>query len=92
MSEIPVTAEQTHLLEVNHLKKYFQINKSFLKRDRKFLRAVDDISFTLDAGKTVGIVGESGCGKTTMGRTVLRLYDVTDGEKGRISPSSKGRS
>ncbi len=80
MSEIPVTAEQTHLLEVNHLKKYFQINKSFLKRDRKFLRAVDDISFTLDAGKTVGIVGESGCGKTTMGRTVLRLYDVTDGE------------
>ena len=74
------TEAPQHLLQVNHLKKYFQINKAFLKKDRKFLRAVDDISFTLDPGKTVGIVGESGCGKTTMGRTVLRLYDVTEGE------------
>ena len=76
------TAEQRteHLLEVRHLKKYFPVGKSFFKKNTRYLRAVDDISFCLDAGKTVGIVGESGCGKTTMGRTVLRLYDVTDGE------------
>ena len=80
MSDENIVTTPQHLLQVNHLKKYFQINKAFLKKDRKYLRAVDDISFTLDPGKTVGIVGESGCGKTTMGRTVLRLYDVTDGE------------
>ena len=76
------TAEQRteHLLEVRHLKKYFPVGKSFFKKNTRYLRAVDDISFCLDAGKTVRIVGESGCGKTTMGRTVLRLYDVTDGE------------
>ena len=82
MSENILTVEEGNepLLQVKHLKKYFEINKSFLKKDRKFLRAVDDVSFDLHAGKTVGIVGESGCGKTTMGRTVLRLYDATEGE------------
>lgn len=69
-----------HLLEVKNLKKYFLINKAWTEKNRKYLRAVDGVSFTLDAGKTIGIVGESGCGKTTMGRTILRLNDVTGGE------------
>ena len=69
-----------YLLQVKNLKKYFPINKGFLSKNKQYLRAVDGVSFNLQRGKTVGIVGESGCGKTTMGRTVLRLYDVTEGE------------
>ena len=72
--------EEEYLLQVKNLRKYFPIGKSFLKQNQKYLRAVDGISFNLKRGKTVGIVGESGCGKTTMGRTVLRLYEPTDGE------------
>ncbi len=74
----PKTEE--YLLQVKNLRKYFPIGKSFLKKNQQYLKAVDGISFNLKAGKTVGIVGESGCGKTTMGRTVLRLYEPTDGE------------
>lgn len=61
------------LLEVKHLKKYF-------KNPRGMLHAVDDVSFTLERGKTLGVVGESGCGKSTLGRTVIGLLDATDGE------------
>ena len=61
------------LLEVKNLKKYFQVPKGTL-------HAVDDVSFTLEAGKTLGIVGESGCGKTTTGRAILRLEEPTSGE------------
>lgn len=61
------------LLEVRNLKKYFSVPKGML-------HAVDDISFTLEAGKTLGIVGESGCGKTTAGRAILRLIEPTSGE------------
>ncbi len=68
------------LLEVKNLKKYFVVGKNLLGKPTKYLKAVDDVSFTLKKGKTLGIVGESGCGKTTMGRTILRLYDVTGGE------------
>lgn len=68
------------LLEVKNLKKYFVVEKTFFGKPLKYLRAVDDVSFKLEKGKTLGIVGESGCGKTTMGRTLLRLYDITDGE------------
>ena len=68
------------LLEVKNLKKYFVVGTDFFGRPTKYLRAVDNVSFTLKKGKTLGIVGESGCGKTTMGRTILRLYDVTGGE------------
>ncbi len=74
------------LLEVRNLKKYFVVATNFFGRPTKYLHAVDDVSFKLKKGKTLGIVGESGCGKTTMGRTILRLHDVTDGEvwfKGR---------
>jgi len=60
------------LLEVSNLKKYF-------KNPAGMLHAVDDISFTLESGKTLGVVGESGCGKTTLGRTILHLIDPTSG-------------
>ena len=60
-------------LEVKNLKKYF-------KTPSGMLHAVDDVSFTIEAGKTLGVVGESGCGKSTLGRTVLGLHDATDGQ------------
>ena len=68
------------LLEVRNLKKHFVVGTDFFGRPNKWLKAVDNVSFTLEKGKTLGIVGESGCGKTTMGRTILRLHDVTGGE------------
>ncbi|MBE7078893.1 MAG: dipeptide ABC transporter ATP-binding protein [Clostridiales bacterium] len=68
------------LLQVKDLKKYFVVNKNLFGKPTAYLKAVDNVSFTLKRGKTLGIVGESGCGKTTMGRTILRLYDVTGGE------------
>lgn len=68
------------LLEVKNLKKYFVVDKTLFGKPTAFLKAVDGVSFKLEKGKTLGIVGESGCGKTTMGRTILRLYDITDGE------------
>ena len=66
------------LLEVKHLKQYFSVNTGFLKS--KPLKAVDDVSFTLKRGETLGLVGESGCGKTTVGRSLLQLYKPTAGE------------
>lgn len=66
------------LLEVNHLKRYFPVHEGFGKS--RLLKAVDDVSFTVGEGETLGLVGESGCGKTTVGRTILRLYEPTDGE------------
>ncbi|ACL25244.1 ABC transporter ATP-binding protein [Chloroflexus aggregans] len=68
------------LLEVRHLKKYFPIKGGFLRRTIAEVRAVDDVSFTVKRGETLGLVGESGCGKTTTGRTVLRLERATSGE------------
>jgi peptide/nickel transport system ATP-binding protein len=68
------------LLEVKNLCQYFPVERNFFGKPIKFLKAVDGVSFSLQKGKTLGIVGESGCGKTTMGRTILRLYDVTSGE------------
>ena len=79
---IPETEEMQEnvLLEVRDLKKYFVVDTTFFGKPKAFLKAVDNVSFRLAKGKTLGIVGESGCGKTTMGRTILRLYDVTGGE------------
>lgn len=68
------------ILRVEHLKKYFPIETDFFGRPTRWLRAVDDISFSLDKGTTIGVVGESGCGKTTLGRTILRLYDANGGK------------
>ena len=69
-----------NLLEVRHLKMYFPIKKSMTGKVTQWLRAVDDVSFKLKAGETLGIVGESGCGKTTMGRAILKLYQPTGGQ------------
>ncbi len=66
------------LIEVKNLKQYFNINMGLFKS--KPLKAVDDVSFTINKGETLGLVGESGCGKTTVGRTLLHLYKPTSGE------------
>lgn len=68
-----------YILNVKDLKQWFPIGKSIFGKPQGYLRAVDGVSFDLERGKTIGIVGESGCGKTTLGRTILRLYDITEG-------------
>ncbi|MBQ1950239.1 MAG: ATP-binding cassette domain-containing protein [Clostridia bacterium] len=70
--------EQKNLLEVKNLKEHFRIPNGFL--NHLTLKAVDDVSFTIKEGETLGLVGESGCGKTTVGRTILHLYKPTAGE------------
>ncbi|HXD94448.1 MAG TPA: ABC transporter ATP-binding protein [Bacteroidia bacterium] len=71
--------ERPKILEVKNLKTYFPINKSFFGKASEFVKAVDDISFDVYEGETLGLVGESGCGKTTLGRTILRLVEPTSG-------------
>jgi oligopeptide/dipeptide ABC transporter ATP-binding protein len=68
-----------NLLEVVALKKYFPIQAGLLKRTVGYIKAVDEVSLSLRRGETVGIVGESGCGKSTLGRTIIRIYDPTEG-------------
>ena len=68
------------ILEVRHLNKRFVLKKSLTGKPLRELRAVDDVSFTLKAGETLGIVGESGCGKTTLGRTILKLHPSSGGQ------------
>ncbi|HIR14818.1 MAG TPA: dipeptide ABC transporter ATP-binding protein [Candidatus Choladousia intestinavium] len=67
-----------YLIEVKDLKQYFPINTGFMKKT--YLKAVDGVSFQIKPGETLGLVGESGCGKTTVGRTLLRLYEPTGGK------------
>lgn len=71
-------ADKKPLVEVKHLKEYFDINTGMFSS--KPLKAVDDVSFFVNRGETLGLVGESGCGKTTVGRTLLHLYKPTAGE------------
>ena len=68
------------LIQVKNLKKYFQVKNEFLSKEKKFVKAVDDVSFYIKKGETFGLVGESGCGKSTLGRTITRLYDATEGD------------
>ena len=72
--------KQAPLLEVRHLSKRFPVEKSLTGKVLRELVAVDDVSFTLAPGETLGIVGESGCGKTTLGRTVLKLHPASGGQ------------
>ena len=73
------TVNNDNILEVSHLKKYFPIKGGFFGGVTGNVKAVDDVSFTLKRGTTMGLVGESGCGKSTTGRTILRLIEKTDG-------------
>ncbi|MEM2084175.1 MAG: ABC transporter ATP-binding protein, partial [Nitrososphaerota archaeon] len=72
------------LLQVINLKKYFPVEKSFLEkiftRVRQYVKAIDGISFTIKRGEIFSLVGESGCGKTTTGRAILRLIEPTEGK------------
>ncbi len=85
MADIDVAAKSTTterevLLNVKGLKKYFPIEKGFLRRVVGHVKAADDVSFQIRAGETLGLVGESGCGKTSVGRCVVRAIDPTAGE------------
>ncbi|MBR2390227.1 MAG: ATP-binding cassette domain-containing protein [Mogibacterium sp.] len=71
-------AEQTKLLEIKDLKKYFTVKKSGFNKNQ-MVKAVDGVSMDIFKGETLGLVGESGCGKTTLGRTIIRLYEPTSG-------------
>ena len=82
--------EKDYILEVDCLKQYFPIATNFLGKPLAYLRAVDGVSFKLERGRTLGVVGESGCGKTTLGRTILRLYDVTEGSAKYTSVNENG--
>lgn len=67
-----------NLIEVQHLQQYFPAGG--FGKNKRYVQAVDDVNFTIEKGETLGLVGESGCGKTTTGRTLLRLYEPTDGK------------
>ena len=72
-------ATRPPVLQIEGLKKHFPIKKGFLRRTHGHVLAVDGVSFTIGEGETLGLVGESGCGKSTVGRTILRLIEPTDG-------------
>ena len=71
---------QEVLLDVKDLRKHFPIKRGLLSKTVGHVKAVDGVSFYIRPGETLGLVGESGCGKTTTGRVIMRAYDVTDGE------------
>ncbi|MDM5314917.1 ATP-binding cassette domain-containing protein [Fictibacillus sp. b24] len=72
--------QQDYLLEVRGLKKYFDVSSGWLKKEKQYLKAVDDIDFKVKPGETLGIVGESGCGKSTTGNLIMNLLEKTEGE------------
>ena len=73
-------AQEDYILKVSHLKKYFPIKGGFFGTTTANVKAVDDVSFSIKRGTTMGLVGESGCGKSTTGRTILGLIPKTSGE------------
>ncbi len=93
-SEMRPVSDDT-LLKVRHLKMYFPVIRGILRKTVANVKAVDDVSFTIKKGETLGLVGESGCGKTTVARCILRLYHPTAGEiifEGQdIAPLPEGR-
>ena len=78
-TRVPPTEAAGELLRVQNLKKYFELGGGVLGGKRMSIRAVDNVSFSVRPGETFGLVGESGCGKTTLGQTIIRLYEPTDG-------------
>jgi len=86
MAAIPQTqteqkqASSNYILEVKGLKKYFPIQKGLLRKTVGYVKAVDDMNFFVREGETLGLVGESGCGKSTAGRSIIRLYEPTAGQ------------
>ena len=72
--------ENNQILSVEHLCKHFLLKKALKKDNQVFVKAVNDVSFTVEKGETLGIVGESGCGKSTLGRSLLRLWEPTSGK------------
>ncbi len=84
---------ENDILVVRNLKKYFTVTTDFWGRSTQYLKAVDDVSFSIAKGETLGLVGESGCGKSTTGRTIIHLYKPTGGEvwfNGKIINSPAG--
>ena len=69
---------EENVLEVKNLSKFFQVNRGW--KTPQVVQAVNDISFQIKKGETLGLVGESGCGKSSLGRTILRIYEPTKGE------------
>ena len=81
---VAIIKKSNTVLEIKSLKKYFPVKKGFFyflkKEENDYIKAVDGISFDIKSGGTIGIAGESGCGKTTTAKTIMRLYDPTEGE------------
>lgn len=75
-----MNAERNTLLQVQNLKKYFPVSRQLFRTQRRYVIAVDDVSFDVLKGETLGLVGETGCGKTTVARTILQLYRSTSGK------------
>ena len=87
--------ENENLLEIRNLKTYYPVKGGFLRRTVGNVKAVDDVSFEIKKGETLGLVGESGCGKSTTGRTIIRLLNATDGEilfEGRDITKLRGKT
>ncbi len=72
--------ERQNIVEVKNLKKYFTKSNGFFGKNTQYIKAVDDVSFYIKKGETLGLVGESGCGKSTTGRTIIKLYEPTGGQ------------
>lgn len=79
MSKIDENIDRKPLLEVENLKTYYPINRGIISKTVGYVKAVDDVSFKIYPGETLGLVGESGCGKSSLGRTLIRLEDPMDG-------------
>ncbi|MBP5225202.1 MAG: ATP-binding cassette domain-containing protein, partial [Lachnospiraceae bacterium] len=78
--DLPFVEEDDDIVVLKHLTKHFPVKTSLSGKVLVSVKAVNDVSLRIKKGTTLGVVGESGCGKTTMGRTMLRLYDITSGE------------